>query len=74
MVCNGKTYKVNFKALKCAKKSIIIPNTIRGVVLGISEYNQVYVRKIFFAGTSNEWNALEGVGYIRMQDELITIE
>lgn len=31
-----------------------------------------YVQKIFFAGTNDEWKALEGVEYIRISNELIT--
>ena len=72
--CNGKPYKVNFEALRCGGTSIFIPNTIKGFVLGINEHNRIYVQKIFFAGTNDEWQSLEGVEYIKIRDELITTD
>ena len=72
--CNGKPYKVNFMALKCGRTSIFIPNTIKGFVLGINEYNWIYVQKILFAGTNDEWQSLKGVKYIKVRDELITTD
>lgn len=69
---NGKQYKINFMALRCGRESIFVPNTVKGFVLGINEYNWIYVQKIFFAGTNDEWKVLEGVEYIRISNELIT--